>query len=131
MDNNESFQVIMSKLDRVIQAQAETNSRLGMLEEEVGELRRTIRGYNGTPGMVTELAVLQESLKNFQAGKNLSGGSDLSPVVDKAVAEVKAERKNFLTYEYVLDKAMNIGMAFLVWILLTVLPDIISHLQKP
>jgi len=59
----ELFRIVNSKLDTVIATQAAVDSRLENLEKQAGETTRTLRGFNGTPGLVTQVAVLESTVK--------------------------------------------------------------------
>lgn len=108
------YHEIGGKLDTLISGQTSLSTRMQAVEMEVSELNRTVRGHNGSPGLVTKVALIQEALK-------------VSPHVDKP--DDKPDGKQFITWQWLVDKAaMPVIVAFILWFLLTVLPQILGHI---
>lgn len=104
------YNEIGGKLDTLITGQTSLSTRMQAVENEVAELNRTVRGHNGSPGLVTKVALIQETLK-------------ASPHVDKP------DGKQFITWQWLVDKAtMPVIIACVIWLLLTVLPQLLAHL---
>jgi len=107
----------------VLSKDVQTNcEKLDSIELKIGELDRTLRGSNGDKGLVAEVAILQSRLEShFEDTKGPPNG-----------AEPKKDKEGPLTASWLLEKGlMPIVIAFLVWLFLDVIPNLITHLGAP
>jgi hypothetical protein len=126
-DLAEQYQDIVRKLDTVITGQQELGSsqlRLQMsqqaltesmvsLKQTVNELTGTVRGTNGYPGLVAEVAIIKQSIGQYR--HELEGDSS-------------KDKKEFLSKEWLLDKLVYIAVALLLYFLLDVMPELFATL---
>lgn len=113
--SSQIYQELDGKLDRLITGQELLVSRVGTMEEQVKELNRTVRGFNGTPGLVTEVSLLKETLNNCYITKKN----------EPSLEDNDAEHKQFITWRWVVDKFfVPVVVAVVVWLLLTFIPSV-------
>lgn len=118
---NEFEEKTLSILDAIQDDIAEGNLKLENIEDKVQELDRTIRGSNGNRGLVTEVAVLQAQVADHV-------GEDSHE--DAKIKEGKDPSK-YITWSWLVDKGvMPILVAFTVWFLLQVLPNLMAQLSN-
>jgi len=116
---------VLDKLDKVIAGQVEMSTsqatmmlRLEALEKRVEELYVTVRGYNGTPGLVTDVAVIKMTVSQALAEKDKTDKDD--------DGEGGEKRDNPSTEEKIMDKlAWPLVTTFLFWVLYDILPKVI------
>jgi hypothetical protein len=84
----ETFQ-IMDRLNTIVRSTDAMEKRLESVEDSVVELGRTIRGHNGTEGLVTKMAVLSTSV-DIVVKNDLEREKQLCELAD-SVNEIKAE----------------------------------------
>lgn len=117
------FQEISVKLDKVIQAVSaidgltnrlvSVEAQLHNVNETVADLNRTVRGSNGYPGLVTEVALLKDTINNCTD------------------AEEKKEKPpaNGLSWQWVVEKfMMPVTVAIILWVALTFLPEVFKYM---
>ena len=112
----------LSILDAIQRDIAGGNAKLESIESKVDGLDRTLRGSNGDKGLVTEVAVLSTRL-----AEHIGESSHADEKSNKG----KEDPTKYVTWKWFVDKGvMPVIIAALVWILLEVLPNIISHLAN-
>lgn len=110
---------------------AGVNSRVENTESSVKELVRTVRGFNGTAGLVTEVALLKETMcRCFEDTANSAAASKSAEESKKELEDHKRDAEDdFVSWKWVRDKlGLPIILGFLTWFLLTILPRILEHL---
>lgn len=117
-DNDVLYKLIESRIstleDRLDTRFDDLEHRQTRLEESISILDRTIRGHNGSPGMLTDLALLKEKVELK---------------CDEITEKSEKPENGSVSWVYVRDKAMlPIITAFAIWLLLTVLPNVVAHL---
>jgi len=126
---------VLDKLDKVIAGQTEMTTaqatmllRLEALEKRVEELYMTVRGHNGTPGMVTEMAVIKTTLSQALAERE----KDCNCKDDDDDDDKKdGGEKRSSTEEKVMDKlAWPLATTFLFWVLYDILPKVLVLIQN-
>jgi len=63
---NERLMDVQRLLVRMEAAQQAQDRHLISLDASVEELNRTVRGHNGTPGLVTDVALVREAVQKMQ-----------------------------------------------------------------
>jgi hypothetical protein len=119
---------IEEKLDEVLANQLvskhiheELLRRLTELENNFGEMNRTVRGFNGTPGLVTEVGVIKERVDHLsiECSEKKKIGKDAS--LDKA-------EDNVITFKWIVSElAMPLALGFAAYLLFNLVPQIIGH----
>lgn len=137
MDIETEVKSINAKLDTILYGQATTDTRLKSVEENVKELNRTVRGSNGDKGLVAEVYLLTKRIEEFVA----SASKEREEVkeerrLDRIESQEKdreSKRENdddFITWKWLIEKAgMPVAIAFILWLLLTVLPKLTGLLN--
>jgi hypothetical protein len=136
-DIAELFRIVNSKLDTVIATQAAVDSRLENLEKQAGETTRTLRGFNGTPGLVTQVAVLESTVKAVPCIK-----AGHPPCEDNAKpAHLPAPNSQgdggrgasstYISWQWAAEKLIvPVMVTFVAWFLFTILPQWFQHLSN-
>ncbi len=84
--------------------------RLDDLEDQVTDLSHTVRGVNGTPGLVTEVALIRQQL------------AGLSPGVDK---DKDPKSKSDTALMWAMDKLVVPAVtAIILWLLFQAIPHV-------
>lgn len=116
-----------SKIDDLTKGQANLDARMETVEESVNDLVKTVRGSDGSNGLVTEVAVIRAKLESSLIIQNAHEQST-AQVEEKS----KVVDKDRVTWSYLIDKLIfPIGVSGLLWFLLTVLPKWIEHTGAP
>jgi uncharacterized coiled-coil protein SlyX len=102
------------KFKHLIQQQAQQN-------ESLEKLNRTVRGHNGTPGLVTQVALLNERIENLKQEVDEESAGE-KPAEDE-------EEKGAVRWGMVGKFVIPIVASFLTWLLITVLPEVLVHLR--
>jgi hypothetical protein len=98
--------------------------KLDTIDNKIGELDRTLRGSNGDKGLIAEVAILQS---RFESHVEVSGTTTKNGNGAK-----KNGDEGKITASWLLEKGlMPIIIAFLVWLFLDVVPNLITHLAGP
>jgi hypothetical protein len=122
----ELYKEISAKLDVVIGGQASSAVRLQSVEDQVSELYRTVRGFNGTPGIVTEVALLREAVNSQKESPNLDK-------VENHEGAGKTDEAKFVSFRWIIDTASNLAfpivVAFLIWFFASFVPTVWSHVS--
>jgi hypothetical protein len=130
MVEKEVMEGIDSKLDTLIAGQADIAARMTNVESQQRELTQTVRGFNGTPGLVTEVYLLKERLKNHPVTcpyLESSGAQKDDAKQDEKLSESTEEK--FVSWKWVVEKmTMPVLTALVLWVLLTLFPQILVHL---
>jgi len=116
--------------------------RLARQDQELSELTRTLRGFNGTPGVMQILAKFEISLESLKATVERDRAdtkeklediqASLNSIVQdrKAVAiEKKASDDQPVTFNQIIGKVYNdfgkpVLIALLLYLLITIMPKI-------
>lgn len=121
---------IIVELQKLNDGQEYIGKRIDSVDKTVESLVKTVRGFNGTPGLVTQVVTLQTNID----------------VISKEVTELKncinkdnkcdddsggKEKPQTLSKAWLLDKFEYLALAFLVWFLLEILPRILQFLDSP
>lgn len=110
------------KIDDLSTGQSEINARVNDLDKQVTGLVHTVRGSNGTVGLVTQVAVIQTKLDSILEIKQ---AAPAMPVVNPS------GDKDKVTWSYLVDKViLPVSVSALLWFLLTLLPKIIGSLNE-
>lgn len=137
--NDQSFTVnrqVLERLDQVLHGQSQLEKaqsnlevylevritglqeRLTVVEKSVDELTRTLRGFNGTPGLITDVALIKEAVR-AKKGNDEAGNED----------EGEEDDSGGVTWRWLVEKVgLPVITAFVLWFLLTILPDLLQHL---
>lgn len=108
---------IDTKLERILAAQVQLESRLSDIEDSVDELQRALKGSGASHGLITDVALL----------KHESASRGAAPDPPPCLPE--PGKGGPLTLPYVFEKfGIPLLLAFLVWVLLTILPNILSFI---
>lgn len=118
------FNDISNKLDKLIQAVSAIDgltSRLYSVEgqlrnvsETVTDLNRTVRGSNGYPGLVTEVALIKDAVTDCNGGDEKKEKSGL---------------KDDISWQWLVEKAfMPVVVALILWVALTFLPEVFRYM---
>jgi len=129
---------MLVELQRMNDSQAYLTENIDRLSEEVKSLNKTVRGSNGTPGIVTSVAIIQQNmlsmsgdiaeLKKCVVELEKNGVAERVEKKSDGKEEKPKENGNILTKAWLSDKLLYLAMAFLVWFLLDILPNILSHI---
>ena len=115
------------------------------LNENVKELTRTLRGHNGTPGVVSEIVQMRVELKNAiekigtmneegcRYGRNRLNNLDMNQVVEmvkEETSKAKKETYDAITWKWLREKlGVPIVIAILIGII-NLIPVIIRLLDS-
>jgi len=126
---------ILIELQKLNDGQDHVTDKIDNIARDVDSLNKTVRGFNGSPGLVTQVVTLQNSMTVMSEDiaelklcvkeverTSASTNSNSEPVDKKAKS---------LSKEWFFDKVEYLGLAFLVWFLLDILPRIIEHFGTP
>ena len=95
------------------------DSRVGQLESRMDSLTNTVRGHNGTPGLVAQVAKIETKL-------DMVLGLEHKPTPEKP-----KEDKNSVTWSTMAEKViLPIGVSAVLWFMLTILPQIVVMLGE-
>jgi len=123
MTTTEALKEIMDRLGQVLTLTERTATRVEKLEDSVEKLDKTIRGYNSNPGLVTRIAVMEDS---FTGDINR-----LEKCVDELECEVegmKKEREARLqtSYRYMITTIVGMVVSIIVAVGMLLLTQVIS-----
>jgi len=136
---------ILVELQKLSDGQTHVTDKVDSIAKDVDSLSKTVRGSNGTPGLVTNVATIQtnmavmgrdiadlrlcvEDFKDKYRGGNLpSKETDASGKNKNDEAVIKT----MLSKDWLLDKLTYLALAFAVWFLLDILPQLLSHFTTP
>lgn len=129
-----SLDAIEEKLDVIINNQAvmnvkqdEMSRRLGDVEGAVSALDKTVRGSNGTPGLVSSVSV-----NTTRVDRLVKDVDELAKRRDHDMAAGKTEKKDdddTVTWKWLVNElVLPIGLGFLAFVLFQVLPQILGHM---
>jgi hypothetical protein len=123
------------------------NRRCDFQSDQIAELTRTVRGFNGTPGLVERLArietVMAQQVATLAEQKTmlsemhgmLTGLAVAKPEPAAVETPKKAEEAQVVTKGALALMAVDFGktivMAVVVWALLTLGPELMGHLWGP
>ena len=95
--------------------------KLDTIDNKIGELDRTLRGSNGDKGLVAEVAILQSKFEAHVETADKKNNNSKKP---------EDKNNSPITASWLLEKGlMPIIIAFLVWLFLDVVPNLITHLS--
>lgn len=103
---------VEKKLDRILDSQES-------MRADISELKRTVRGHNGTPGLVAEVAIIKEKIED-----HLEYAEKEAERQEKKLVEGRAAFTNKLAVETL----KPVVIAFIIWVLLTLIPQFIGHI---
>lgn len=118
-------QSVLGKLDDIIERQTDVVSRITRVEaavsrlpdveREVLELKNTVRGFNGHPGLVADVYYMKNRMMELHPA-----GGDSEKKKDR-------DQSQFVSWQWVIDKvSVPLIMGFLFWILFDVLPKLLN-----
>lgn len=130
------YQDIVRKLDTVILGQSDLKSNQARLEAnqealaetldevkaDVTEITHTVRGHNGTPGLVAEVAVIKQSLEHYR--------KDCDDDQAEGDKDRETAEKSFLSKDWLLDKFTYVALAMFVFFILEFMPQLFGHLAE-
>jgi hypothetical protein len=114
-------------------------SRFDSQDEHIAELTRTVRGFNGTPGLMqrferveTLLIAMQQSLDDLATAAKLAA----APVTTTTTTTTILADDKPVTFNQIVGRMYNdfgkpILVAVVVYLLLTFMPQIVAHLGQP
>lgn len=108
---------VLIRLEDVQTKQSSMSRQLDSTSEQVTELYRTLRGSNGHPGIVTEVALLREKI-------NAMSGNDA-----KSDREMEKADSNKITYSWFIEKVIfpvitPAVVAVIIYLLFNVVPHV-------
>ena len=130
---NSQIMAVLQAMQTSQMQQLEENKRTA---EALAEIQRTLRGFNGTPGMVTQLSNLEAKVGRLETSENdcevheiatLVKGDGKTPGLSDKVRQLEALAASL---KWV---AITVGGAFLVWTVTTVLtwwPKVAALVEK-
>lgn len=129
------------KIDMVLQSQEETKSQLKVLltlhtefetnmerrfkglEDDVGEVIRTIRGFNGTQGLVTTVELMRQNLDSLKKEHEREIKTDHGRPDTKQL-------ERYVSFPWLMDKfGVPVITAILIWLILTFVPSVQTMLN--
>lgn len=107
------------KLEAVLTNIGTIGEKITNLEATVGDLNRTVRGYNGTPGLITILEIVK---KDVEANK----AAIVQHKIDEEKLDAVKERRT-LTWKWLVESlGTPVVISIIVWLLLTVVPTVMA-----
>ena len=101
--------------------------------KQIEELTQTVRGYNGTPGVMERLGKIETNQEN--QNKMIADQSKTIDAIHLLLTPKQEEDKKGLTKDQlaamVLGLAKPIITAVIIWVLLTLFPQLLVHLGTP
>lgn len=126
---------ILVELQKLYDGQEHVTDKIDSIANDVESLNKTVRGFNGTPGLVTQVATVQHSMsvmsRDIAELKLCVDNIDRKKVTENGDSVTDKEKSKSLSKEWFFDKIEYLGLAFLVWFLLDILPRIIEHFGTP
>jgi hypothetical protein len=99
-------------------------------DEHIAELTRTVRGFNGTPGVMERLG----KIETVQTGQS-EILNEIHKLLTTIPPAVESEEKKGLTKNQLAMIALKflqpVATAVLIWALLTFIPSLMVHLGGP
>lgn len=114
------------------------SERFNLQDEHIAELTRTVRGFNGTPGIMERLGKIETSQAEqsrmiTDLGETIDAIHVLLTTIPKP--EPVSDDKKGLTKDQlaalVLGLMKPVLTALIIWVMLTFFPDLIKHLGIP
>lgn len=126
MDNGE----LLVELQKLHDGQASLKEKMVDVSDDVQSLTKTVRGSNGSPGLVTQSSLISARL--IQVEKDICDLGDSIDNWHKNNGESNSKKKTnpALTKEWLLDKLVYLAIVFIVWLALNVLPEVIQILPS-
>lgn len=107
-------------LDKIVETQ-------GDMSQNIAELNRTVRGKNGTPGLVTSVEVVKTKVDALEKSLHTHVTTAESDKRGAAPADPEKTQRDFMN-KIIVENGKPIVLAFVIWILLTVLPQVVSQI---
>lgn len=121
---------LLTKQNAMLLAQAVINSRVESQERVVSDLSSLVRGGPGITGLVTDIAVIKNMLRDICDSdfcKKQKSDAITIPLRDNRKDE---EEGKSVSWRWVIDKAIvPVITGFLLWFLLDVLPDLLVYMN--
>jgi hypothetical protein len=133
MDNiDEKLDLIINSQTKISAKQDEMSSRLADVESAVSMLDKTVRGSNGTPGLVSTVNVacvkisrLEDDVKEIKDHHD----KDIGGLKVSTSGDIKKTEETVITWRWLVNEFMlPVGLGFLAFVLFQIIPQILEHL---